>query len=105
MIHKSNSCPMYLAENGQWSSTLTPYCNCDIPKISTTEKNQEHIEISGEVLKEALSQVIVAAQFSDLRPELNSVLFNYYVEGLKLVATDSFRLAEKTIAPTQTKNP
>ena len=29
MIHISNNCPMYLAENGQWSSTMNPYCICD----------------------------------------------------------------------------
>ena len=29
MMHKSNSCPAYLAENNQWSSPMTPYCNCD----------------------------------------------------------------------------
>ena len=28
-MHKSNTCPMYMAENGQWSSSMSPWCTCD----------------------------------------------------------------------------
>jgi DNA polymerase-3 subunit beta len=49
------------------------------------------------ILKEAIQQVVVAAQFSDLRPELNSVFFNFSFDSLVLAATDGFRLTEKTI--------
>ncbi|MEK9180488.1 MAG: DNA polymerase III subunit beta [Patescibacteria group bacterium] len=64
------------------------------PKIKDTS---EYIEIKGNVLKTALTKVLVATQFSDLRPELNSIFFNFFENGLKLAATDSFRLAEATI--------
>lgn len=68
-----------------------------IPKIS----NREHsFKIRGEVLKESLGQVAIAAQASDLRPELSSIFISFSEEGLKLVATDSFRLAEKTLPNT-----
>ena len=44
-----------------------------------------------------------ASQFSQNRPELSGVLFNYQVGQLKLAATDSFRLTEKTINNNQFK--
>jgi DNA polymerase-3 subunit beta len=57
-----------------------------------------YIEIKGVFLKEAIQQTIIASQFSDLRPELNSTLFDFSLEMLKFVSTDGFRLAEKTVA-------
>ena len=36
-------------------------------------------------------------QLSEIRPEISGILFDYQVTNLKLVGTDSFRLAEKTI--------
>ena len=69
-----------------------------IPKI----KNQEdYIELESSLLKDALEQVSLASQFSELRPELNSIFIEYSVDNLKLVSTDSFRLAEKIISKTQ----
>jgi DNA polymerase-3 subunit beta len=64
------------------------------PKIKDTN---DYIEIKGLVLKEALEQTLIAAQYSDLRQELNNIFFNFSVNTLKIVATDSFRLGEKTI--------
>jgi DNA polymerase-3 subunit beta len=64
------------------------------PKIKNTKTN---LEIKGVLLKEAIQQVMAASQFSDLRPELNSILFDFSIETLKCAATDGFRLAEKTI--------
>ncbi len=71
-----------------------------IPKIKNTE---EYIETKGEVFREALSQVVLSTQFSELRPELNSTLFNFSLENIKIAATDSFRLSEKTIQNTHIK--
>lgn len=69
-----------------------------IPKIKNQEK---YIEIEAAILKDALNQVVIASQFSELRPELNSVFMEYSIESLKLVATDSFRLAEKVLTESQ----
>lgn len=69
----------------------------DFPITPKIKNNEEYIEIKTEIFREALNQVLVASQFSDLRPELNSVLFEFSVNNIKLAATDSFRLAEKTI--------
>ncbi len=47
--------------------------------------------------KKALSQVIFAVSTSEMRVELSGVLFVYGKKELILVATDSYRLAEKKI--------
>lgn len=65
-----------------------------IPKLSTDEIN---IQLGNEQLKDALAFVASASQTTGARPELNGVLFDFQLNQLKLVATDSFRLAEKTI--------
>lgn len=62
-----------------------------IPKI----KNEPILEIKNTLLKEGLMQVSGCAAISESRPEISGVFFKINKEGLKLVATDSFRLAEK----------
>ncbi|MBI2020979.1 DNA polymerase III subunit beta [Candidatus Giovannonibacteria bacterium] len=50
-----------------------------------------------DLLKESLSQVVSASSQSEIKPELASVLFKIFKNSVKFAATDSFRLAEKTI--------
>jgi DNA polymerase-3 subunit beta len=69
----------------------------DFPVTPRIKNSGEFIEIKGIIFKEAIQQVIVASQFSDLRPELNSVLFDFSIDNLKLAATDGFRLTEKAV--------
>ncbi|MCR4328769.1 MAG: DNA polymerase III subunit beta [Patescibacteria group bacterium] len=69
-----------------------------IPKIKTKEAC---IECKADIFKDALESVLIATEFSDLRPELNSVLLHISSDGIKLVATDSFRLAERHIPTSQ----
>lgn len=71
----------------------------DFPITPTIQGNNKYIEIKGVFLKEAIQQTITASQYSDLRPELNSVLLNYSIDNLVMAATDGFRLAEKTLPP------
>lgn len=70
----------------------------DFPVTPKIGDKEHYLEIKGVFLKEAVQQTAVASQFSDLRPELNSVLFDFSLETVKLAATDGFRLAEKTLA-------
>ena len=28
-IYHTQNCPVYLVQNGQWSSSMSPYCNCN----------------------------------------------------------------------------
>lgn len=72
-----------------------------IPKITNTD---HYIEINPVIFQEALQQVIVAAHISEIRPEISGVLFDFQITMFKLVATDSFRLAEKTITANQFKH-
>lgn len=65
-----------------------------IPKIESTDN---YLEIKNSYLQEALNKVLPCCQTSEIRPEISGVLFDFQMTLLKLVATDSFRLAEKTI--------
>ncbi len=68
----------------------------DYPLIPQVEKtNYYKAEI--EEFRQALSQVIFSVSTSDTRPELSGVLFNLTKGELTMAATDSFRLAEKTV--------
>jgi len=71
-----------------------------IPKVKDLDK---FIEVDAGILGDSLDQVMAATQISELRPELNSVLLDFSVDSLRLAATDSFRLAEKTIPSSQFK--
>lgn len=65
---------------------------------SVKEKTEQKFELEGEYFLEALSAVSSACQISELRPELSGLLFSFKGEVLKLAATDSFRLTEKTVS-------
>lgn len=69
----------------------------DFPIIPKA-KSENVLEIDSFKLKNGLEQVVNFTSFSDIRPEITGVLFNFSSKNkLKLVATDSFRLGEKTI--------
>lgn len=69
----------------------------EFPIIPTIQQSEYFIDIEAEFLKKSLGDILPAAQLSEIRPELNGILFDFQVTHIKLVATDSFRLAEKTI--------
>lgn len=68
----------------------------DFPLIPEVEKKEVY-KIKTVDFKKALSQVIFAASVNETRIELSGVLFSFNKNKLTLVATDSYRLAEKTI--------
>ncbi len=51
------------------------------------------IEVDGQRLADAVSQVVVAASSDSARPIITGVLFESTEHGVRLVATDSYRLA------------
>lgn len=71
-----------------------------IPKI----KEAAIAEMSTQALKDGLLQVVGSASLSESRPEITGILFSFKQNELKLVATDSFRLAEKIIFDAGKKN-
>jgi DNA polymerase-3 subunit beta len=68
-----------------------------IPRIHSSDKS---LKIPVETFRNALGNVIIATQYSEIRPEISGVFLHYhYLEGvLTFVATDSFRLAEQKIS-------
>ncbi|MEK7209081.1 MAG: DNA polymerase III subunit beta [Patescibacteria group bacterium] len=69
----------------------------DFPIIPTPNKPNSFFIHSKELLKN-LKEVWYSASFSTMKPEISSVCFYQQVDSLVLVATDSFRLAEKIIS-------
>ncbi|OGY67032.1 MAG: DNA polymerase III subunit beta [Candidatus Harrisonbacteria bacterium RIFCSPLOWO2_02_FULL_45_10c] len=69
----------------------------EFPIIPKIENTKNYLQINTVILKTAVAKVINAAQPSEIRPEIGGILFDFQVTNFKLVATDSFRLAEKTI--------
>ncbi|HUC01407.1 MAG TPA: DNA polymerase III subunit beta [Candidatus Paceibacterota bacterium] len=80
-----------------YSAVLNGMPADDFPTPPRVKNTESYIEIKSAFLREAIQQVTVASQYSDLRPELNSVLFNFSLESLVLASTDGFRLAERSI--------
>ncbi|MCD6271043.1 DNA polymerase III subunit beta [bacterium] len=68
----------------------------DFPIIPKIEKSQE-IEMNPKPLSEGILQVIDFCSPTQTRPELSGVFFSFSKDQLKIVTTDSFRLAEKTL--------
>jgi len=68
----------------------------DFPKIADTDIS-DAVTVDGASLIKALSQVGVAASGDDARPTLTGVLFEANEESLRLVATDSYRLAVRDV--------
>lgn len=76
----------------------------EFPKIPEVKPREKEAVVDSAALREALNKVIVAAEASELRPEISGVLFLGELNLLKLVATDSFRLAEAKVSGGQFKN-
>jgi DNA polymerase-3 subunit beta len=64
----------------------------------TSAPSPESVSLPSEQLTEALKQVVPAASSDDSRPILTGVLLAAEADGLRLVATDSFRLAMRDVA-------
>jgi len=68
----------------------------DFPKINDSV-TEDTFDVVGETLVKALSQVGIAASGDEARPTLTGVLFEENEGGLRLVATDSYRLAVRDV--------
>lgn len=68
----------------------------EFPQMS--ELGAESVSLSSEQLAESLKQVVPAASSDDSRPILTGVLLAAEADGLRLVATDSFRLAMRDVS-------
>jgi DNA polymerase III subunit beta len=68
----------------------------DFPIIPSFLKDI-YIEVDGKKLKDGLVSVVDIASPSQIRPEISGIYFVFGKDSVRLVATDSFRLAEKTV--------
>ncbi len=68
----------------------------DFPLIPVLKQNYGYV-LNKEDLKIAINKTLISCSVDDTRPEISGVLFAATDDTLKLVATDSFRLAEKKI--------
>lgn len=76
--------------------TLRPLSTDDFPVHE--EIVADGVEVDGEELAEAINQVTIAASGDGARPILTGVLFEGSETGLRMVATDSYRLAKRDLA-------
>ena len=60
-------------------------------------KGEKSIETNAKELAGALNQVSFASAFSETQPELSGVMLGIEEKEVKMVATDRYRLAEKTL--------
>lgn len=74
----------------------------EFPLIPEIDKKNTTLIKAGE-MSQSLSMVIFAVAMDNARPEISGVLFDFGEEGLTIVATDSYRLAEKKVK-TEEKN-
>jgi len=66
----------------------------EFPLIPKVQESASTARFTAAGIADALQSVIVAAQYTDLRPEISGVLFRCAEDSVTFVATDSFRLAE-----------
>ncbi|MCK5510691.1 DNA polymerase III subunit beta [Candidatus Parcubacteria bacterium] len=68
----------------------------EYPLVPEVEK-EVYFKTNINNFKKALSQVVFAVSVSETRMELSGVFFNFNKKELIMAATDSYRLAEKTV--------
>src|SRR3989344_587598 len=61
-------------------------------------KDVDFIEVDNKKFCQGVSQIIDIAQPSQSKPEISGIYFSFSKNSIKIVATDSFRLAEKNVA-------
>jgi len=95
-----------LVKSGNYNTTFQGINPDEFPIIPET-KTEKYIEIEKKDFEEALEQVIPSVGYTSPKPELNGVFFKLENKSsksiLKLVGTDSFRLAEKNISSEKIK--
>ena len=87
----------FSVESENYGATIQSQSPKEFPIIPTMSDKAGNIKIKATEFGEALSRVVVAAQYSDIRPEISGVFLNYSDDSLTLAATDGFRLSENKL--------
>lgn len=82
-------------EAGRFATTLRTLSASDFPRLPEVPTNG--VTVAAASLADALRQVVPAASKDDARPILTGVLLAAHEGGLRLVATDSYRLAMRDL--------
>lgn len=85
-------------ESKEHETNLKTLAMDDFPLIPSLQGSEESIDIEVRVFCEALAQVVSIPGQNQTRPEISGVFISIGKEEMKFVATDSFRLAEKSIS-------
>jgi DNA polymerase-3 subunit beta len=85
-----------LIKAGQFQSTINGVASEEFPAIPEV-KNGRGLQLPAGELKAALAQVIFAASGDETRPVLTACYLHAHNGALYLVATDSYRLAERRL--------
>jgi DNA polymerase III subunit beta len=95
-----------VVKSGKYNTTFQGFNPEEFPIIPET-KTEKNLEIEKIDFEEALEQVIPSVGYTSPKAELNGILLKLETSGskklLKLVGTDSFRLAEKEISSSKIK--
>lgn len=84
-------------DSGEYHTSVKTLPAEEFPLIPQIENgNVQSFDAQG--FKTALDQVVFAASSNQTQPEISGVLLSYSESGLKVVATDRYRLAEKSIS-------
>ena len=86
-----------ILKTDNYEATIQSLNEEEFPIIPEIGNAKDHLKINADVFNDAISKIVNCAQISEIRPEISGVLFDYQISSLKLAATDSFRLAEKTL--------
>lgn len=86
-----------IIEGKNYKTQLKGVSADDFPIIPSFGKDL-FIEINAGKLKEGLMGVVNIASISQIRPEISGIYFSFEKDLVKIVATDSFRLAEKVLS-------
>ncbi len=82
---------------GGYKTKIKGQSTDEYPLIPEMEQ-QSYYQLDGKVLKDALTQVLFSCAPADSRAEMTGVMFLLAKDKLTLAATDSYRLAEKSVA-------
>lgn len=95
-------------KEGDTIMITSPHSNTKIKGINANEfpvipkiEKENTFKVSTKDLETAITQTVFAASTNTSRPVLSGVLFGVKGSTMKVVATDSYRLAEKTITLTE----
>jgi DNA polymerase-3 subunit beta len=87
---------------GNYNTEIKGSVENDFPVIPTIKK-ENGFNLNLLEFKKALQDTVFSANLSNLRPEIGGIYINFDSEKAVFVATDSYRLAEKSIKYTKVK--